>query len=290
MASVWLFPDIRVVIRGAGDLASGAAFRLVRAGFPVIMTELATPLFVRRAVSYGNALYENGAFVVEGIRAVHIPTPEDAEPILALGEIPLLIDPDGAQFKTLNPTVVVDARMRKYNINTTQQDAELVIALGPGFTAGLDCHAVIETQRGHTLGRVIWQGTALNDSGTPGIVAGYTAERVLRAPTEGHVLPAAGIEIGSRLQQHQLIATVSGQPITAPFPGVLRGLIHPSVRVWEGLKIGDLDPRGEVENCFTISDKSLGIGGGVLEAILSAPWLREKLIKSAAGVLNYAPV
>jgi xanthine dehydrogenase accessory factor len=169
--------------------------------------------------------------------------------------------------------------MQKRNLGTSRYDAPLVIAMGPGFIAGEDCHAIIETHRGHRLGRVIWQGAALDDTGTPGIVAGYGAERVLRAPEDGYVIPA--VEIGEMVEQGDLIATLNEHTIRAPFPGVLRGIIHPSVYVWKDLKIGDLDPRGDIENCYTISDKSLAIGGGVLEAILSSPIIRHMIHQGA---------
>jgi xanthine dehydrogenase accessory factor len=164
--------------------------------------------------------------------------------------------------------------MQKRNINTHLSDAPLVIGMGPGFIAGADCHAVIETSRGHTLGRVIWSGSALPDTGTPGTVAGFGTERVLRAPAEGCVTPKNGVAIGAILQQDDLIATMQDHEIRAPFPGVLRGLIHPSVPVQKSVKIGDLDPRGDAANCYTISDKALALGGGALEAILSAPAVR----------------
>jgi xanthine dehydrogenase accessory factor len=163
--------------------------------------------------------------------------------------------------------VVVDARVAKRNIDTQISDAELVIALGPGFVAGQDCHAVVETQRGHYLGRVIWQGRAAPDTGVPGSIGGVENQRVLRAPCDGFVKPNAAI--GDRINQGAVIAAVEGEPIIAPFTGVLRGLIHETVPVTTGLKVGDLDPRCIREHCFTISDKSLAIGGGVLEAILN---------------------
>jgi len=271
---VWLFPETRILIRGAGDLGSGVAFRLVKAGFPVLMIERARPLFVRRAVSFGNAIFEDGEFTVEGLKAVLVHCAPAAQRILADGHIPIIIDESGHRLQGFAPMVVIDARMQKRNIDTKITDAPLVIGMGPGFVAGADCHAVIETSRGHTLGRVIWNGSALPDSGTPGTVAGFSAERVLRAPIDGCVTPADGVEIGATLQQGDLIATMENHSIRALFPGVLRGLIHPSVPVEKSVKIGDLDPRGEVSNCFTISDKALALGGGVLEAILSAPGVR----------------
>ncbi|GAB4412747.1 MAG: hypothetical protein Kow00106_07490 [Anaerolineae bacterium] len=183
----------------------------------------------------------------------------------------MLIDPAGVSIRALRPAVIVDARMAKRNLGTTISDAPLVIALGPGFVAGQDCHAVIETKRGHFLGRVIWQGAAEPDTGRPGSVQGHEADRVLRAPCDGELIPLA--QIGDAVRAGQALATVSGEAVRAPFDGVLRGLLHPAVPVTRGLKIGDVDPRGVRAHCFTISEKALAVGGGVLEAILSAPQL-----------------
>ena len=262
-----LFKNILILIKGAGDLASGAAYRLKRCGFPIIMTELPNPVLVRRAVSFGNAVY-SGQTTIEGLTARRVGTTEQAGNLAVSDIIPILIDPAATSVTQLQPQVLIDAIMAKSNTGTSINDAPLVIALGPGFTAGQDCHAIIETNRGHALGRVITQGQAEPNSKTPGLVKGYGADRVLRAPANGHVI--GHIDIGDVVKQGQLIASVNGQPVHAPFDGVLRGLIHPNVQATAGLKIGDLDPRGSVEHCFTISDKSLAIGGGVLEAILSS--------------------
>jgi xanthine dehydrogenase accessory factor len=283
---VWLFPKTRVLIRGAGDLGSGVAYRLVKAGFPVMMIERALPLFVRRTVSFGNVIFADGEFSVEDLKAVLVTTVPAARQVIAQGHIPVMADEIAHNLPGFAPTVVIDARMQKRNIDTKITDAPLVIGMGPGFVAGADCHAVIETSRGHTLGRVIWQGSALPDTGTPGTVSGYSAERVLRAPADGCVTPKNGVAIGAILQQGDLIATMQDHEIRAPFPGVLRGLIHPSVPVQKSVKIGDLDPRGDVANCYTISDKALALGGGVLEAILSAPAVRATLQPSDGAVID----
>lgn len=271
------FDRALIVVRGGGDLASGAVYRLHRAGFPVVVTELDTPLFVRRTVSYGEAVY-SGAVVVEGVTARLVADVQEARRLLAVGEVPVIIDPDGETLPQLQPVVLVDARMVKANLGTTIDDALLVIALGPGFVAGVDCHAVIETNRGHNLGRVIYQGPTEPDTGTPGKIEGYTHTRVLRAPASGHVRPYAAI--GDTIECGQLIADVAGQAVIAPFTGILRGLIHERVQVWPGMKIGDLDPRARRENCYTISDKSLAVGGGVLEAVLAAPQVRPYLLQA----------
>jgi xanthine dehydrogenase accessory factor len=255
------------VVRGGGDLASGAVFRLWRAGFRVLVLELAAPLLVRRTVCYGDAVFE-GVRTVEGVTARLIRDPNAAEHLWAAGEIPVMIDPDGAAIAQVRPFVLVDARMEKRNLGTRRDDAPCVIALGPGFTAGEDCHAVVETNRGHRLGRVYTAGAAEPDTGEPGAVGGKTHSRILRAPAPGHVEPLAAI--GDRIAEGSVIARVGDAPIVAAFAGVLRGLIHPSVQVWAGLKVGDLDPRADLTHCFTLSDKSLSVGGGVLEAAAAA--------------------
>lgn len=257
-----------VLIRGAGDLASGVAWRLHRCGFAVVMTELAAPLVVRRTVAFAEAVFAGETFV-QGTRACRAADVDEARRLLTEGIIPVLVDPAAACRAELRPDVLVDAIMAKVNTGTTIDDAPLVIGLGPGFVAGLDCHAVVETNRGHDLGRVIWQGPAEPDTKTPGEIGGYRGARVLRAPADGYV--HAHLHIGERAQEGQVIAHVDGAPIVAPFAGVLRGIVHPSVAVHTGMKIGDLDARAEPRYCFTISDKSLAIAGGVLEAILS--WL-----------------
>jgi xanthine dehydrogenase accessory factor len=266
-----LFENVPVLIKGAGDLASGVAYRLKRVGFPLVMTELAKPLLVRRTVSYGEAVY-SGETIVEGIVARLVDNPAEARRLATSRDIPILIDSENTAAKALRPKIVVDAVMAKVNTGTGVTDAPLVIGLGPGFTAGLDCHVVIETNRGHRLGRVIQIGPAETNTGTPGLVKGYGTDRVLRAPAAGRVTGL--ISIGDRVSQGQLIATVNSHELFAPFDGVLRGLIHPDVAVTAGLKIGDLDPRGQVEHCFTISDKSLAIAGGVVEAILTSDIIR----------------
>ncbi len=275
--SAFLFKQVMVLVLGGGDLASGAIYRLSRAGFPVVVTELAAPLFVRRSVSYGNAVYEN-EFTVEGITAHLVDSSERALIVLQQGRIPVLIDPKRTSIPSLRPTVIVDARMAKVNLGTRPSDAPLVIGLGPGFSVGTDCHAVIETNRGHNLGRVILQGSAEPDTGTPGSIEGKTDTRVLRAPVEGYV--SARAAIGDSIAAGQIIAEVNGSPITAPFAGVLRGLIHHRVYVQAEMKIGDLDPRIQREACFTISDKSLAVGGGVVEAVLGADQIHSILLNT----------
>jgi xanthine dehydrogenase accessory factor len=270
-----LFPDHLILLRGGGDLATGVAYRLHKAGFPLVVLELPDPLVVRRRVALATAVLE-GEITVEDLRAVHVGTPDEALHLAPTGVIPVLVAPE-LTAALLNPSLVtrhsslilVDARMTKRNPDTTIDQAPLVIALGPGYTAGVDCHAVIETNRGHRLGRVIWHGAAEANTGTPGLVAGKGAERVLRAPAAGVVTWRK--EIGDHVRQGELLGEVDGQPVVDPFDGVARGLIAPGTAVPARLKIGDVDPRGDVATCFTISEKALAIGGGVLEAVLT--WL-----------------
>lgn len=265
------FSDTLVLIKGAGDLATGVAWRLHRCGFPVVMTELPRPLAVRRAVSFAQTVFD-GEHTVEGVTA-RLTVLEDVPDVLAADEIPVLIDPETDSLHQIAPTVLVDARITKRNIDTAIDDAPLVLALGPGYTAGVDCHAVIETHRSHNLGRVIWQGEAEADTGDPSHLPGVPddSSRVLRAGVSGLFISFA--RIGDRLPAGDTIGVIrrpGGEeaPVLAPFTGVVRGLIHESTPVNTGMKIGDMDPRVQSEHAFTISDKSLAIGGGVLEAIL----------------------
>ncbi len=262
-----LFADHPVLIRGGGDLATGVAYRLHKAGFPLIVLELERPSVIRRRVALATAVYE-GRVQVEDISGQLVHSPEEALALAHTSTIPVLISPQ-LRIPQSAFHILIDARIAKRNIDTHIHQAPLVIALGPGFTAGVDCHAVIETMRGHTLGRVLWQGSALPNTGTPGIVAGKGAERVLRAPVAGVV--SWRLAIGDYVEQGELIGDVAGAEVRAPFAGVVRGLIMPGLAVTPGMKIGDVDARGTRENCFTISEKALAMGGAALEAILT--WL-----------------
>jgi xanthine dehydrogenase accessory factor len=263
-----------VLIRGGGDLASGVALRLQRAGLWVVITELAQPLVVRRLTAFAEAVFQ-GSATVEGVTARHAADPQAALDILARGEIPVLVDPGAEVRFILKPLVLIDARMTKHKPEFGSEAAELVIGLGPGFTAGGDCHAVVETQRGHRMGRVIWEGTAQPDSGIPDRVGEHSDERVIRASANGVLETYA--EIGDHLEPGQRIASVAGHLVLAPFGGLLRGLLYPGLVVQSGLKIGDLDPRDDQSHARLVSDKSLAVAGGVLEAILSRPQLRLRL-------------
>jgi xanthine dehydrogenase accessory factor len=263
-----------ILIRGGGDLASGVAYRLHKGGLRVLITELARPLHVRRTVSFADAVY-TGETEVEGVTARCAADIDAVTAILDAGQIAVLVDPSADALAALRPLVLVDARMRKQAPETGLDAAPLVVGLGPGFMAGETCHAVIETMRGHDLGRVIWQGGPQPDSGVPGSVATYNRDRVLRAPAGGQVRPH--FAIGDRVKAGRTIAEVARQLVAAPFDGVLRGLVHPDLQVSEGMKIGDLDPRNDPAFIHRISDKSLAIGGGVLETVLTRPEIRTQL-------------
>ena len=254
-----------VMIRGAGDLATGIAVRLYRSKFKVIMTEIEKPLSIRRTVCFSEAI-RNGEATVEGIRAVRVDDPCDAWTVIDSSAIPVIVDPDAKCRHAMKPDAFVDAAIAKKNLGTTMDFAPITIGVGPGFTAGVDCHAVIESNRGHTLGRVITEGSAIPYTGTPGNIEGYTVERLLRTPAAGvfHTVH----EIGDIVEQGETVAFVSGKPVTAKIRGTLRGLMADDTVVPEGLKCGDVDPRCKKEYCTTCSDKALAIGGGVLEAIL----------------------
>lgn len=254
------------VLRGGGDLATGVAWRLTRAGWPVVVLELPEPLTIRRTVALSTAVAD-GEVSVQGMRGVLAASLKEAEAAMGRGEVAVLVAPELAALKPLRPGVVVDARLAKRNIDTSRDDADLVVALGPGFNAGEDCHAVVETMRGHRLGRVIWSGSAQPDTGSPAELGGRSANRVLRAPVAGEV--AWQVSIGDLVAEGQLLGSVAGEPVTAPFDGVLRGTIRGGITVWAGLKIGDVDPRGDPSACWEISEKSLAVGGGVLEAVLA---------------------
>lgn len=263
-----------ILVRGGGDLASGVIYRLYRAGMQVVVTELPQPLVVRRLVAFAEAVYQR-EHSVEGVPSRLANKSEEALALLKMGVIPVLIDPAAGCREALRPIVLVDGRMTKQPPELGIEAAPLVIGLGPGFIAGENCHAVIETNRGYALGRVIWQGKAESDTGLPEAVFRRQAERVLRAPRAGRLQVFA--EIGERLKTGQKIAEVGGEPILAPFDGVLRGIIYPSSIVGEGTKVGDLDPRNDPRFCRLISEKSLAVGGGVLEAILTRPEIRRQL-------------
>jgi xanthine dehydrogenase accessory factor len=295
--------NFQVVVRGGGDLASGVILRLARIGVRVIVTELPQPLAVRRLVSFAQAVYDQ-TIEIEGIKAQLAKCREDLPALFAQGIVPVIIDPDGVILDQLQPQVLIDARMTKRPPELAAYPAKwFTVGLGPGFTVGQNCDVAIETNRGRFLGRVYWSGSPEPDTGQPEIVANHGSERVLRAPQDGilhtlvtigdHLLagtPIASVGVDLRVDPERL--RVDPEParvdsgrtrrcaptlIYAQFEGVVRGLLNDGTQVTQSMKIGDLDPRCDPSLCTLVSDKALSIGGGVLEAILSIPNLREQI-------------
>lgn len=258
--------DKKIWIRGAGDLATGIALRLYRSGFDIVMSDIAVPTTVRRTVAFSPAVY-TGEASVEGITGKLCENISMIDTVMESGCIPVVVDPSGEIMKEYKPDVIVDAIIAKTNIGTKITDADIVIGVGPGFEAGVDCHAVVETKRGHNLGRVIWSGSAYPNTGVPGNIGGYTVERIIRATADG--VFKAKVNIGDYVKAGDLLAYCDETPVYANIDGIVRGLLQDGVKVKTGMKSGDVDPRAEKEYCFTVSDKASAIGGGVLEAILS---------------------
>ena len=262
-----------VLIKGAGDLASGIACRLIRSGFQVIMTDLPRPTAVRCTVAFSSAVYQKEV-CIEGISGVLASDAEEARTIAASGKVAVLTDPKCQCRTVLQPDVLVDAIIAKRNTGIGKTDAPIVIGVGPGFTAPEDCHCVVETKRGHDLGRVYYEGSAIPNTGVPGEIGGYSTERLVRSSGDGMFEPIASI--GDIVQKGQVVARVEGKPVCAQIDGVLRGLLPAGTPVTDGMKAGDVDPRCEVRHCYSVSDKARAIGGGVLEGILHEMAIRRK--------------
>lgn len=254
-----------VMIKGAGDLASGVACRLWQSGFKIIMLELPQPMVVRSTVAFASAVYL-GEMEVEGVKARLANIEDDFSSLWERGIIPVCVDPAGELVSKVRPPVLVDAIVAKRNTGTSSSDAPVVIGLGPGFVAPGDVDAVIETQRGHDLGRVIYNGGAAPNTGVPGDISGYGAERVLRAPAGG--VFNSQRRIGELVQAGETVAFVDGVPVVSAIDGMVRGMLFSGLPVRKGMKVGDIDPRGASANYSTVSDKARAVGGGVLEAIL----------------------
>jgi len=262
-----------VLIKGAGDLASGVAHRLYRCGYKVIMTEQERPTVIRRPVSFAQAVFD-GEVSVEGVRAQRVEEKgginiKNLYELLEQGTIPVIVDPHLQVLSKLTPDVFIEGTLAKRNDRSIScETAPLVIALGPGFRAGSDVHVVVETKRGHHLGRVIYSEAALPNDGMPGVVGGYGPERLIKAPASGLFSPK--LTIGDLVAEGDILGHVNETPVEARIGGVIRGLIFAGLPVQKGMKIGDIDPRAQREYCFSISDKARAIGGGVLEAILAS--------------------
>jgi xanthine dehydrogenase accessory factor len=255
-----------IAIKGAGEMATGIAYRLFQANFKhIFMMEIENPVAVRRKVSFCEAVYEE-TILVEGVLAKRVLNIKEIPLTWESNCIPILVDPDWHAIKTMAPHVVVDAIIAKKNLGTHRKEAPLVIGLGPGFEAGQDVDMVIETLRGHNLGRIIEKGYPAPNTGIPGPIKGFTSERLLRAPCSG--IFTAIIPMGAMVQKSEVIGHVDNKPVIAKIDGILRGLIRENTRVENQLKIGDIDPRGNPDYFNAISEKARAIGGGVLEAIL----------------------
>lgn len=254
-----------IVVRGAGDLATGVIHKLHRSGFKVLALEVKEPMAVRRTVAFSEAVYE-GEIEVEGLKAKLAKDIEDAYKILEENKIPILIDPKGESIKKIKPFALVDAIIAKKNLGTNKNMADITIAIGPGFIAGEDVDLVVESKRGHYLGSLIEEGSAIPNTGSPGEVMGIGKDRVLRSPKDG--LIENYFEIGDQVNKGDIVASVGGEKVEASIDGILRGMIRNNIYVKEGLKIGDIDPRDIKDHAYTISDKARAIAGGVLEGIL----------------------
>lgn len=252
-----------VVVRGGGDLGSGVIWRLRRVGFPVVVLELERPLTVRRTVAFSSAITE-GTVTIDGIEGVRADSASSAIDTARAGSVAVLVAPEIPAFPT-PISVLVDARLAKRKLDTTRGQAPFVVALGPGFDAGVDCDAVVETMRGHRLGRVIWHGSAAADTGIPGEIGGASAERVMRAERDGTV--RWEVTFGEVVEPGQVLGWIDDEVVTTAIAGTIRGLLLPGP-VTAGLKIGDIDPRFDPAAIHQVSDKALSIGGGVLEAVL----------------------
>ncbi len=252
-----------VVVRGAGDLATGTIIKLHNAGFKVIALEVSKPTTIRRFVAFSEVVFK-GETVIEGVRAKLIKDISEAKDFKG---VCVIVDEKAEAIEKIKPIAVVDAIIAKKNLGTRIDMAEIVIALGPGFEAKVDCHAVVETMRGHNLGRIYYEGQAIANTGVPGEIGGVGKERVIHAPNSGVLVIKK--DITSIVDKGDIIATIDGVEVEATISGVIRGIIMDGMYVRKGMKIADIDPRvNEVENCFSVSDKARCIAGGVLEAIL----------------------
>ena len=256
---------MKVLVKGAGDIATGVAYQLYQAGFRVLMTDVEKPTSIRRTVCFSEAIVK-GKTTVEGVTAVRIDDVSEAERIIDEGMIPVIVDPKASCNGVFRADAIVDAILGKENLGTTIHDAPVVIAMGPGFCAGVDCHAVIETMRGHTLGRIYYKGSAKPNTGIPGMIGGYSLERILRAPVSGTFQQVR--QIGDIVKAGEICAYVDGTPMATAIDGVVRGILPTGTIVTEGMKSGDVDPRGAVVNCYTISDKALCMGGAAVVALM----------------------
>jgi len=265
---------LKVLLRGGGDLASGIAIRLARIGITPVITELEKPMAVRRLVSFCQAIFD-GYFQIEEVHARFCKNSKEVYAALDNNIIPVIVDPPADFRFEFKPDVIIDCRMTKQRPDLPIDAAPLIIGVGPGFEIGENCHAAVESKRGHYLGRVFWEGSTEKDTGEPETVGTHQTDRVLRAPDDG--VFNTHVEIGQFVRAGQVIADVNGIEIKSAFDGYLRGLLHDGLIVPKGVKVGDVDPRLDQASCRLVSDKALSIGGGVLEALLVRPDIRRKI-------------
>lgn len=254
-----------IIVRGGGDLGTGVAYRLFKSGYKVVILDIEEPLTIRRNVSFSEAIYSE-EIVVEGVQAVLAKDKEQIYQAIDYGFIPVYIDPKGKIISEIKPFAVVDCIVAKKNLGTTKSLAPITIGVGPGFEAGVDVNLVIESKRGHNLGKVIHKGMAEPNTGIPGDTMGFREERIVRAGASGKI--ENFYKIGDMVEEEDILCEIDGVKTYAQISGILRGMIKDGIYVKEGLKIGDIDPRGIREYAFTISDKAMAIGGGVLEGIM----------------------
>lgn len=254
-----------IIIRGGGDIATGIGHRLFMAGFKVIILDMEKPLAIRRRVSFCEAVY-NGEIIVEGVKAILTRNLEEIYEAINNGIIPVYIDEKGEIINSIKPIAIIDSILAKKNLGTTKDMAPMTIGIGPGFEAGVDVDLVVETKRGHFLGKVIHKGKAEDDTGVPGDILGYKEERIIRAEASG--IFKSYYNIGDKVEVGDIICETSGRKVRARISGILRGIIKEGLYVEKGLKVGDIDPRGIEEYIYTISDKARAVGGGVLEGIM----------------------
>lgn len=254
-----------VLIKGAGDLASGVAHRLYMSGFNIVMTDIEMPTTIRRTVSFSSAII-CGSAEVEGVNAVLANNIDDVKNIINDKNIAVIVDEKANSINILKPDIVVDAIIAKQNLGTKKEDAPIVIGIGPGFNPKVDCHAAIESKRGHYLGKVLYNSRPASNTGKPGNICGYEEERIIRATEDGIFKPIK--HIGDIVKAHDTVATINNSSVTTAISGVVRGMLPDNTPVHKGMKSGDVDPRGINDYCYQISDKARAIAGGVLEAIL----------------------
>lgn len=263
------------IVRGGGDIATGTIYKLFQCGFPLLVLEIGNPSCIRRTISFCEAVFDDDV-EVEGVHAKLVGSLEEAYQCYCRGKVPVMVDPEAVMIQKASPAVVIDAILAKCNLGTRITGAPVVIGIGPGFTAGKDVHAVVETKRGHNLGRVIYDGAAAPNTGVPGVIGGYGKERVIHAPASGilHIEK----QIGEETAQGDIIAWIDETPVKATISGIVRGMIREGYAVQKGLKIADIDPRiTEKDNCHHISDKARCVAGGVLEAVLHLRLEQEKI-------------